>query len=387
MLGGVRVQVLGTGATPQGRLDRSPADLAVEAARAALADAGLRPDQVALVVFATGLAFVEDQAMIPGQSWLRALGVGSAAVLNVEEACASGLAALAVGRMAVVAGEGPVLVVAAEVMWRRRAAVAEGLLQGVAIEDRATYVAAAGDVPPLVAVNARWAAELLESGRADREQLVSVAAKAYAAGARNPIAQHRTGWSAAEVRESPMVAAPLTRLMCASYTDGAAAVVLGGGTGTEPAVRSVAMVGGDGTGGRERRLAQVMSSALADASVGPADVDVAELHDVTAAEELLALEAGGFYERGAAGAATARGETAVGGAGVTVNPSGGLLARGHPIGATGLLQVVEICDQLRGRSGPRQAEDARIGLTCNLGGFVGDDLAFAGAAVFERPRA
>lgn len=378
------VRIIGSAATPQGRLGRTAGDLARAAAVAALADADLRADAVGLVVTGTALGFVQEQGMIPGQAWLQPLGLGATPVLNVEEACGSGLAALAVGRMAVAAGEGPVLVVASEVMWERRDAVAEGLLQGIVEGDREAYARAAEGAPPLVAVNARWARELLSSGRATPEHLVAAATKAYAFAARNPIAQHRQGWSAEAVRSARVVAEPLTRLMCSSFTDGAAAVVLApSGPAGAPHLRATAMVSGDGSGDREQRLAQAMAGALGTAVVGPGDVDVAELHDVTAAEELLALEAGGFYERGEAGPATARGDTAAGGRGPVVNPSGGLLGRGHPIGATGLLQVVELVDQLRGRAGDRQVVGARLALACNLGGFVGDDLAFAGAAVLE----
>jgi len=115
--------------------------------------------------------------------------------------------------------------------------------------------------------------------------------------------------------------------------------------------------------------------------VGPVDVDLVELHDATSAEELYALEALGFFEPGGAGPATLAGETTLGGGGLVVNPSGGLVSRGHPIGATGVCQVVEIAQQLRGDAKGRQVERARLGATVNTGGILNRDVACVGVHV------
>ena len=112
-------------------------------------------------------------------------------------------------------------------------------------------------------------------------------------------------------------------------------------------------------------------------------MDVVELHDATSAEELYALESLGFFKPGDAGPATVAGDTTVGGPGVTVNPSGGLVSRGHPLGATGLAQVVELATHLRGSAGNRQVAGARVGAAANTGGIIGTDAAFIGIHVLE----
>jgi acetyl-CoA acetyltransferase len=131
------------------------------------------------------------------------------------------------------------------------------------------------------------------------------------------------------------------------------------------------------------RLAEASLAAWDDAGVDPADVDVVELHDATSAEELYALESLGFFKPGDAGPATVAGDTTIGGKGVTVNTSGGLVARGHPLGATGIAQVVEVAAQLRGQAGARQVEGARLAVTANTGGIIAKDAAFIGIHVLE----
>jgi len=131
------------------------------------------------------------------------------------------------------------------------------------------------------------------------------------------------------------------------------------------------------------RLSEAGAVAWDAASVDPADVDVVELHDATSAEELYALESLGFFKPGDAGPATQAGDTSLGGRGVTVNTSGGLVARGHPLGATGIAQVVELTAQLRGTAGHRQVLGARLAVAANTGGIIGTDAAFIGIHVLE----
>ncbi len=128
-------------------------------------------------------------------------------------------------------------------------------------------------------------------------------------------------------------------------------------------------------------MADAAELAWKAASLGPADIDVVEVHDATSAEELYALEALGFFDIGAAGPATLAGDTSVGGRGVAVNTSGGLVARGHPIGATGLCQAVELAHQLRGDAIGRQVEGARVAAAVNTGGIIGRDVAAVGVHV------
>jgi acetyl-CoA C-acetyltransferase len=188
------------------------------------------------------------------------------------------------------------------------------------------------------------------------------------------------------VLSSPPVAPPLTRLMCSSFTDGAAAVVLTAGSSSgAPRVAASVLRSGDGEMDYHDRLTETAQEAYKEAALGPGDLDVVEVHDATSAEELWALEALGFFAAGQAGAATAAGDTSLGGRGVYVNPSGGLVGRGHPLGATGLCQVVELVEQLLGRAGERQRPGARTAMAVNTGGILaGRDAALVGIHVLQR---
>ena len=125
-------------------------------------------------------------------------------------------------------------------------------------------------------------------------------------------------------------------------------------------------------------LVEEPHAKVAPGRVGPDDFDLVELHDATAPEELFALESLGFFQLGEAGPATEAGHTGVDTPGLVVNSSGGLVGRGHPLGATGLAQVVELATQFRGRAGGRQVDGARLGLAVNTGGIIEGDAGFIG---------
>jgi acetyl-CoA acetyltransferase len=372
------VRVIGAAMTPQGRLEEGAGDLARAALEGALADAGLELRDLGLVLVSNSLGgFLWDQEMIRGQVWLRSMGFEGTPVVNIENACAGGAAAMHVGCLATQGGASPVAVVGVEKMWHEdRAAASAGIEQGLAADERATLRATyKRDSSTVMGLNSMWAEELMSRG-ATREHFAAAAAKNYRHGSLNPLAQHRTPRSAEEILASRVIDGPLTRGMCSSFTDGAAAVVLAGtGPSEAPRVLASAMCSGDGTGEYHQRLREAAELAWKMAGIGPDDIDVLELHDVTSSEELFALEAMGFFEPGAAGSAVAEGFGALGSTGLVVSPSGGLLARGHALGATGLCQVVEVVDQLRGRAGERQIEAPRIGMTINTGGILMRDTA------------
>jgi len=185
-----------------------------------------------------------------------------------------------------------------------------------------------------------------------------------------------------EVLRAPRVAGRLTRLMCSSFTDGAAALVIGGPSvaTAADAPRIIGSVARSGNGSMDyhERLEETAQAAWEAFGFGPGDVDLVELHDATSPEELYALECLGFFDIGEAGPATLAGDTDLGGSAVTVNTSGGLVGRGHPLGATGLAQAVEVVTQLRGRAGDRQVPGARIAVAVNTGGVIEGDAAFVG---------
>lgn len=383
------VRIAGVGMTPQGRSEHGAAHLATHAAVEALRDAALDPEQVQLVIVSNALGgLLLEQECIRGQSWLLGAGLGTAPVVNVDNGCAGGASALNLGHLAVRAGEGPVLVVGVEKMWTGdRDATLNGIENCLTAEQRphlrATLGQGSGSV--FMGLNATWARSQLEDRGHTREQFAATAVKARRHGARNPNAQHRSEVTAEEVLASPVVEGPLTRLMCSSFTDGAAALVLAADAprGT-PRVRASVIRSGDTTSDYHSRLNELAKLAFDAASITAEDVDVLEVHDATSAEELYALESLGFFDEGEAGAATMRGETTFGTRGTVVNSSGGLVARGHPLGATGLDQVVEIALQLRGQAGDRQVSGARLGMTVNTGGIISGDVGAIGVHVIER---
>lgn len=379
-------RVVGVGMTPMDRRDRSPQDMAIEAAAAALADAGLAPSAVGMVVFANATGGrLCDQGCIRGQSWLRELGLAGAPVMNVDNSCAGGSSALHLGTLAALGGRSPVLVVGVEKMWTGdRAATLAGVEDGLPADERQVlrgrHDTSSGSV--LMGLNASWVEHQLAARGTSLVEIAAAAAKARRCGARNPYAQFQSPVTVDEVLAAPTVAGHLTRLMCSSFTDGAAAAVVAAG-GATAAPRILASVARSGNGDLDYhdRLREAAEEAWKVAGVGPEDVDVVELHDATSAEELYALESLGFFGVGEAGAATAAGDTDIGGRKVTVNPSGGLVARGHPLAATGIAQVVELVWQLRGHAGSRQVPRARLGVAVNTGGIIGGDTALAAVHV------
>ena len=252
-----------------------------------------------------------------------------------------------------------------------------------------------GDHSPFMDIYAYKAREHMRRYGSTARQLAVIAAKNHWHSSMNPNAQYTFVLTPEEVLADREVATPLTRSMCAPIGDGAAAAIVMSGEAvrrfglTSRAIRVRASVLGSG---RRRgvddpdigeRLATI---AYERAGVGFQDIDLVELHDATAFGELHQTEALGFFPKGEGGMRAERGETTLGGA-LPVNTSGGLLSRGHPIGASGLAQIHELVTQLRGEAGPRQVQRRRLGLAENGGGAVGDEEAAMCIHVLERPSA
>ena len=385
--------IVGTATTPMQRRDLTIEGMSHQVVADAVADAGLTPDQVDLVVFGNATAGrLLDQACIRGQSFLLDAGLRHAGIINVDNSCAGGASALHLATLATVGGAGTVLAVGVEKMWTGdRIETLAGIEDGVPEIDR-TFMHDHWENPSgsvLMALNAKWTLEHMEAWGTTVEQIGAAAVKARRHGALNPNAQFQSEVTLAEVLDSSSIVPPLTRLMCSSFTDGAAAVVLTlESRNRAPRIRASTVRSGNGDLDYHDRLAETAAAAWDASGVDPADVDIVELHDATSAEEICALESLGFYKPGDAGAATAAGDTTIGGAGVTVNTSGGLVSRGHPLGATGIAQVVELVAQLRDEAGPRQVEGARLAVAANTGGMIGShagttDAAFIGIHVLE----
>lgn len=382
------VAILGTGMTDMSRRDMSPEAMADQAVREALDDAGVEADQLALVVVGNAMGGrLSDQACIRGQAWLRKAALGSVPVVNVDNSCAGGASAAHVGTLAARGGAGVVLVLGVEKMWTGdRAATMAGIEDGLPADYRSDMHARfeAEENPGgsiLMGLNDRWARVCMAEHGATLEQFAAAAVKARLHASWNPMAQTQEVVTIDEVLAAPQVAGILTRLMCSSFTDGAAALVLAPASAAPAdAPRIIASVARSGNGEMDYHDRLVCTAAaMWDASgLGPDEFDMVELHDATSPEEIYALESLGLFGIGEAGPATLAGATTIGGGALTVNPSGGLVGRGHPLGATGIAQLVELAIQLRGRAGRRQVPAARLGLAVNTGGIIEGDAAYIG---------
>jgi acetyl-CoA acetyltransferase len=211
-----------------------------------------------------------------------------------------------------------------------------------------------------------------------KRTMAKVAVKNHKNGVLNPLAHFRKEISMDTVLGSPMIADPLQLFDCCPFSDGAAAMVIADAEKFKDRVEKPIVVAGTGQGSagaayRQKDLTRMAAreasakNAYKEAGIGPADVDVVELHDCFTIAEVVALEMLGIFEFGAAPEAIDRGDTSLNGK-IPVNPSGGLKAKGHPIGATGAAQTYEIVKQLREECGDRQVKDAEVGLVDTLGG-------------------
>jgi acetyl-CoA acetyltransferase len=361
------VCVVGTSMTAFGRYpDRDYTALGQPAVIGALADAGAKPGDVEVAYCGHSYG-----GPLTGQRILRGLGMTGPPVINIENACSSGSTALREAWIAVGAGVHDVaLVIGVDKLTQ----FGGGTLP-LAEED---WEVNGGMVMP--AVYAMRAQRYLEEHGATTEDLARVSVKAREHGARNELAQMRKTTTVEEVLGSRPIAEPLTLFQCCPTGDGAAAAIVCARevadrfTGTPISIRASALHSGRYTAGhRDMATAEITvktaQEAYEQAGIGPEDLDVAELHDAFSIAELMYYEALGLCEPGEAPDLLRRGETSLGGR-IPVNPSGGLLAKGHPIGATGTAQLFEVVRQLQGRCEDRQVEGAKVGLIHATGGGI-----------------
>lgn len=376
------VSVIGVGMIPFGKYpDRTLADLGWPAVKAAIADAGISPKQIEAAYCGTALG-----GMMAGQRVLGRIGVTGIPIANIENACSSSSTALRQGVMAIRSGAyDVVLVIGVEKLTK----FGGGTLP---LEEEDWEVQRGLNMPALYAMRAQ---RYMHEFGATPADLAAVAVKNRANGVHNPDAQMRKPVTVEEVLASRPIAEPFTLLQCCPTGDGAAAIILCADAVAAKFRRDpIRVLASDLTSGRYMPGFRDMTTpeitvrgaaeAYEEAGVGPADLDVAEIHDAFTIAELLYYEAFGLCGRGEAAAFLASGATRIGGK-VAFNPSGGLLAKGHPVGATGAAQVVEIVRQLRGECGARQQPNAKVGLTHATGGGIsGFDHGACSIHIFAR---
>ncbi|HEY7200712.1 MAG TPA: thiolase family protein [Candidatus Dormibacteraeota bacterium] len=364
--------------------DRTARDLVEEAVAGALSDARLAAHDIQAAYVGNATAgLMLGQESIRGQVVLRRTGLLGVPVVNVENACAASSTALHLAWQAI---SGGVHDCAAVIGYEKLDHEDRGR--------RAQVVNSTMDLSELAEMFGSGAdrvrnlyLDVLEAGTAGdgrdrfgRDLLAEVAAKNLHHGSLNPLAMRQEAATPEQVLSARPFAGQLTRLMCAPLTDGAACVVLSTrdlGRGRPPRVRVSASVLTSGRGDDMRRRFSVGLTARQAydlAGVGPGDLDVVELYDQTPIAELTLYEELGLCTQGGAGRLVAERATALGGR-QPVNTSGGLIARGHAFGATGVAQVVELTWQLEDRCGARQVPGARLALAENSGGWVGSDVA------------
>lgn len=376
--------IIGIGATTfRSHLDRTIVSLGEEAGLAALRDSGLPASRVRSGFFANALAARLFGDTTVGQNVFAALGLDEIPVINVENACASGATALYLARLAIDSGAADVvLAIGAEKMCVPHL----GLIDS-GWSELDTQL---GLVTP-ASFALRAARHMHEFGTSPR-QLALVAAKSRRHAALNPLAMFRRAETVDEILSSPMIADPLTRSQCCPIADGAAAVLLASDAIASTMRRAIFLRASVLSSGsyegppdlvRWRTDERTAQLAYAQAAVGPQELDLIECHDAFTIAEILHCEALGLCEPGGGGALVESGGTSLGGS-MPVNVSGGLLSRGHPVGATGLAQIHELVLQLRHEAGARQVEGCRTGLAHCMGGDRAGDAKSCAVSILSR---
>jgi acetyl-CoA acetyltransferase len=392
-----QVDVIGVGITPFGKhADETVRSLGAEAIRMALADASVPPAEVGLLVHGNAMAgLLDGQEMIRGQVVAVGAGLAGVPVVNVENACATSSSALHVALAGIRAGMYDTAVVCGteKMSGLPTGEILAAMTGGADLGrlDEITRDLIGSDEPRgsfFMEVYGRIAAKYQARTGATAEDFADAAAKNSAHGALNPNAQYQRALSRDEILASRVVAGPLTMLMCSPIADGAAALVLRAADVPGPPANGVrirgcalrsGVTGSPGTPLEQRTAA----AAYEEAGLGPEDLDVVEVHDAAAPAELIMYEELGLCGLGEGPKLLASGATGLGGR-VPVNPDGGLVSRGHPVGATGCAQLVELVTQLRGGAGTRQVPGARVGLAENAGGYLHPEAAACVVTILSR---
>ena len=368
-----KVCVLGAGSTKYGRLDDSISDITIQASVDAIESAGIEPKEIK-AGYISNVFGVADKQVHLGPVVMTNLGISERPSLSIESACGSGSVAFREAFTNVAGGfYDAVLVTGVEKVTH------------TGTEWTTTYFSYCSDFfyeggagasfPGLFASIAR---AYLNEFKATEEDFAEVAVKNHDNGLLNPKAHLRKKITVDDVMKSAVVASPLKLYDCCPFSDGASSVILCNESFAKEHNKDYIQVIGSGRGGSpaalqgREHLTTIPSTKIAAeaaykmAGVTPKDIDFAEVHDCFTIAEIIDTEDLGFFEKGQGVQAVREGQTKRNGQ-IPINPSGGLKSKGHPIGATGVGQVVEVYDQLTGKAGERTVKDAKIGLTQNFG--------------------
>jgi len=368
-----KVCVLGVGSTKYGKLDDSISDITIQASVDAIESAGIEPKEIK-AGYISNVFGVADKQVHLGPVVMSNLGISERPSLSIESACGSGSVAFREAFANVAGGfYDAVLVTGVEKVTH------------TGTDWTTTYFSYCSDFfyeggagatfPGLFASIAR---AYLNEFKATEEDFAEVAVKNHDNGLLNPKAHLRKKITVDDVMKSAVVASPLKIYDCCPFSDGASSVILCNESFAKEHNKDYIQVIGSGRGGSpaalqgREHMTTIPSTKIAAeaaykmAGVTPKDIDFAEVHDCFTIAEIIDTEDLGFFEKGQGVQAVREGQTKRNGQ-IPINPSGGLKSKGHPIGATGVGQVVEVYDQLTGKAGERTVKDAKIGLTQNFG--------------------
>lgn len=377
-----RVAVVGVGMTKFGLLEKSLVEMFAEAAMQAIEFSSIKPQDVQALFVGNVLGDFEEGQINLAPMCAAEIGLppGTPST-RFEGACASGSVAVRDAFMWVASGFYDIILVGGT---ERAMAMGTPLAtRTFAMGSDSRYEEFAGiTFPGVFGMIARLYSQQYGIPLDKlKEYMAMVAVKNHKNGALNPLAQFQKEITVETVLNSAMIADPLQLFDCCPFSDGAAAMVLAAEDVAKKLTPKPVYILGTGQGSagsifRQKNLTQMPArlaaakQAYSMAGLEPTDIDVCELHDCFTIAEIVATECLGFFDFGAGAEAVAKGETAIGGR-IPINPSGGLKAKGHPIGTTGVAQGYEIVKQLRGECGSRQVEGAKIGMTDTLGGDAG----------------
>jgi acetyl-CoA acetyltransferase len=390
------VSIIGVGMTPFGKFpDRSLRDLGTTAIAEALTDADVAEDDIDLVIHANAVGgLITGQEMTRGQVVVSETELAGTPLVNVENACASSSTALHVAKAAILSGMyRTVLVVGNEKMSGRGTRAVLDALASAADVDRIEefnreLTGREGAAESFfMEVYAQETRDYMARTGATALDFALIAAKNSGHAALNPHAQYQIRRTPDEVLASRLIADPLTMLMCSPVADGAAALVVRATNDTASPdavqVRASVVRTGIPSGGNQTLERRTAAAAYEQAGFGPDELDVVELHDAASPNELIVYEELGLCDPNEGPKFTRSGATTLGGD-LPVNTSGGLVSKGHPVGATGAAQIVELVTQLRGRAGARQVSGARRALAENAGGYSHPEAAACAVTILSK---